>query len=647
MCARVRVRVLRCQMGQTDSHVIDGLRDIKAEPSPASTEPRDTVARRGWGDRHLWLVIALAACVVIPRAAMICRAHNEGVDDDYHLRRGLLFWSGLDVDLRLNDPTFGAAVTALPMWLLGCDSRDPIDARNVPPRELVPFGPRAGMESAQLSPVLRDKARASRRHVLYGQRLSPDALLMTVGVWKAALYVPFVAIAFAWCRSLYGTPSGWMAATLLVFEPNFAAQVHTAGLDVLAVEMIVITCYAAWRFARGRLTWWLVAMAAAGAVAMSVKHTALILPGALTVYLLIEAWTRGRPMLNVNAWRMRVRWAALAAVVWAGALWAMTAFDVSIPAEVGGDYWHPPKDAAGWRHTLAHVVEVQLTRHLPAGQYIGSVFSGLKHNAVGHWAYLLGEQRLRGWWYYFPVVASFKVPVGVLTLLGLGVFSLKYVRPRAGELALVVPLLAWGALLFVTNINIGFRHALPAYTFALLLATRTALPASPRWLRTAAWVGVAAAALHGLSYHPNYHAYFNLPRQRPYLDVNDSNVDWGQAIKPIARWLDEKHESIGDRPVHLRTFGDDNGVIAAWHLGHRVSRLEIESPRPRTGLLIISPIHVVGLYDAAQPYAALASAEPHDVIADTMLVYDMDKLVAGGFAWPEPVTGRLPFTDLR
>ena len=46
---------------------------------------------------------------------------------------------------------------------------------------------------------------------------------------------------------------------------------------------------------------------------------------------------------------------------------------------------------------------------------------GRAPSAGGHAAYLFGEARLRGWWYFFEVALAVKTPVGFLILLGAGV----------------------------------------------------------------------------------------------------------------------------------------------------------------------------------------------------------------------------------
>ena len=70
--------------------------------SPRDRKPR--LARESCGiDRGLLLVLLLAGAVVVPRSFLIARAHSESYDDDYHLKRGLLFLtrglSASEVDL--------------------------------------------------------------------------------------------------------------------------------------------------------------------------------------------------------------------------------------------------------------------------------------------------------------------------------------------------------------------------------------------------------------------------------------------------------------------------------------------------------------------------------------------------------------------
>ena len=59
---------------------------------------------------------------------------------------------------------------------------------------------------------------------------------------------------------------------------------------------------------------------------------------------------------------------------------------------------------------------------LPAWEYFDGIRVALLHNTEGHPAWLLGEARRFGWWYYFPVALAVKTPLALLVLV-LGVAS--------------------------------------------------------------------------------------------------------------------------------------------------------------------------------------------------------------------------------
>jgi hypothetical protein len=62
------------------------------------------------------------------------------------------------------------------------------------------------------------------------------------------------------------------------------------------------------------------------------------------------------------------------------------------------------------------------------------------------------------------------------------------------------------------------------------------------------------------------------------------------------------------------------------HLGDRVRWAGDEDPPPDSGILILSPIRLVGLYHGPERYKHLRNIEPTDVIGHALLVYDLDAL---------------------
>ena len=72
--------------------------------------------------------------------------------------------------------------------------------------------------------------------------------------------------------------------------------------------------------------------------------------------------------------------------------------------------------------------------------------------------------------------------------------------------------------------------------------------------------------------------------------------------------------------------------------------LDQYSPRPTGGLLLISPVRLAGAYEDSDPYAALRSHDPDDVIGNSILVFDLDRLGRGSpFRWPPPKSWPIRF----
>jgi hypothetical protein len=154
----------------------------------------------------------------------------------------------------------------------------------------------------------------------------------------------------------------------------------------------------------------------------------------------------------------------------------------------------------------------------------------------------------------------------------------------------------------------------------------------------AAWLAVVGTAVHAATFHPDYLSYVNFPREKLARDIGDSNLDWGQAMKQIARWLDARQLPAG-RPVWL-VYHPQRVDAVRHYVGGRARSLEVPEAWPSTGLLIISPMQ-----ETANPVVErrLRPLLPDAVIGHAVLVYDLDRLAAGGpFEWE-----RLPPTEPR
>jgi hypothetical protein len=546
-------------------------------------------------DRQCWVVLLVAALVVLPRGYLISAAQSERIDDEYHLIRGIAFLKRqlpAQGSLELNDPPLGEAISAMPNMVAGCVPED-----------------------------------LSRGSALYGLRLGPDTLLNLIGLWKSLLYLPVVVLAFVWTRQLYNLAAGWAAALLMLFEPTLAAHTPLPTLDVAATEAILFSCYLAWRYARSPSTGRLMMMSFAVAVALCIKHTAIILPIVCVAYAVL--WRVFRPA-QLPAGQLRSRWrylmahAVAAAPIVCASIWLLMLLDVGRP--------RIPQRFLESHAMLSRLLD----RPMPAGIYMSSLLEGFAHADKGHVAYLFGKISKSGWWYYFPAVAIYKVPLGIAALMLGAMLSLTKARLRFDELSLLIPCAAWSLFVMFAPIDIGWRHFLPAYVFAMLFACRALLLPGHAWM-IAAFGAIAACAIHATAFHPDYLCYINFPRHKPYLAISDSNVDWGQALKQTRAWI---LANARNRQVTVRDMGwTDLRQMEVQHRLGDVARMiaRNQAVLPTHGLFIVSPVAEAGVYERADLYRALRGRQAVAVIGHCMRVYDLDQLSNGrGFKWPLP-----------
>jgi hypothetical protein len=288
---------------------------------------------------------------------------------------------------------------------------------------------------------------------------------------------------------------------------------------------------------------------------------------------------------------------------------------------------------------------------LPAGIYVGSVFMSLLHLRAGHPSYLWGQVHFFSWWYYFPALALYKIPIGIGVVLLIGLLSLLWVKPRYGELPIFLCGIIWLLVMMRQPIGIGFRHFLPAEIFLLMLASRCAA-GRIKWPVVVSWIALSTAAVEMVHWAPDYMSYINFPRKDIWYVMSDSNLDWGQSRKEFKKWLYARPED--GRPVYFGYFGPIDVDLykeigprltqyaSLVHWVHRPTEKpgvtpnvlpDINFTMPRHGILVLSPVALTGQYDSIGDHFKPirdSHAEPEEVIGHNLLVFDLDKLYASG-----------------
>ena len=178
----------------------------------------------------------------------------------------------------------------------------------------------------------------------------------------------------------------------------------------------------------------------------------------------------------------------------------------------------------------------------------------------------------------------------------------------------------WSSSLFALNakFNIGERHILPLYPFALLIAGGI-------WER-ARHLGHLAEALvilalclnaaDALRYAPDYLAYFNVfvRPQNSWRLLTDSNLDWGQGLIALRNYQ-QQHP---DEPLHLAYFGSVDPAL------YGIQAAPLAEHEQAKGTLIVSPTLLSGQnLNDPDAYHWLWAYKPDRVVDHSLWVYDV------------------------
>ena len=398
------------------------------------------------------------------------------------------------------------------------------------------------------------------------------------------------AAVFWWARRAAGDVAGVLATLLFTTTPTVLAH---AGLVTTDTAMTGLTCMAAvyslhWGDKPGWRRSLLLGLLLAGAFLSKFSSLAFLPAG----WILMYSWHlwNARPGWRIASQEI-IRALPQALLAWAVAaflIWAMFNFDY------------------GYARFFK--------RPVPAYEFFNGIASAWRHNEAGHPAYLLGQVRTRGFWYYYPVALSVKTPLAMLVLVMASVIIL--FRRNGGAAAGMAAMFALGVLAvgMTSHINIGVRHVLPVYSgFAVCGGMAAA------YLAKAGRAGLISAilllgwhAVSGALAHPDYLSYSNeIARGHLEKILADSDLDWFQDMRQLAIRL----RQLGARHVYLKA--NDPDFMAASGLQLPPWDVVPDGDQPPTGW---SALQVTWWKLSGQPKWA-DRAEPREKIGRSIFLY--------------------------
>ena len=494
---------------------------------------------------------------------------------------------------------------------------------------------------------------------LYRSGNDPQTLLLAGRAAIAAVTVGLGALVYAWSTALAGPAGGRVSLAVLIFHPLVLGHGALITSDATVSLLFLAAVGGLWR---------LLQRGEASRLAMSILAVGLLLTAKMSAVLIVPMATLlvagriidGRPWpfdfgrKGVLTGRLRIAAACaglvavhvvgVAAVVWAayGFRYAAAGACPGLP-ELD---WQPLLSGGDWKMSLVRLARE--ARLFPEA-FLHGLTSAFTVTSISP-AFLDGRFYLHGSPWYFPLAFIYKTPLAfwLVVALAAGVAGRGLVLARDRRQAMLsaaydrwplfVILAVYGVVAMRSHFNIGLRHVMPMLPpLAILLGPAAAwrLPAW-KWSRAVPAAAVVLFAAESLLYWPNYLAYFNPlagGMRHAHCHLVDSNLDWGQDLPALRRWLDDR--GINRPPTCLAYFG--TAIPERYDI--RCHMLPSYPPRPSTlppnavwpaGTYCISASLLQGVFHvrAYGPWSADREVEYNRTIAQ------VSRLLS-----PEPIDG--------
>jgi len=375
---------------------------------------------------------------------------------------------------------------------------------------------------------------------------------------------------FKWAKELFGNRVALLALFLFSFSPTFLAHGRLVTTDVGAATGVFIASYYFIKALRDSSKRNLIFAGIVFGLAELCKFSVILLIP-FFVFLIFVWWL-------VKLGNLKQTLKVLISVLFIGyiLIWPIYQYHVwSYPSE------RQVQDAKVFlsaypnfiQKTILWAADKPILR--PYAQYLTGLFMVFHRASFGNTTYFLGEVSNLGWKNYFPIVYLLKEPLTfhILTLISLlyAAWLIKkpfwvnlfprvknWIKSHFSEFAMICFILLYWVVSLISNLNIGVRHLLPVFPFTILLVSALTI----NWLKSP-FLKLKYIFLVGLllwqtisviSIYPHFLAYFNELAGGPdngYIFSVNSNLDWGQDLKRLKKWVDEE----GIDKIYVDYFG--------------------------------------------------------------------------------------------
>ena len=462
------------------------------------------------------------------------------------------------------------------------------------------------------------------------------------------LGVLLAALLTRWARMTGGPLAGFIALTLYAFDPNIIAHSSLITTDITVTLLTTATLFSINVFlfphkGSHRQPAYLILTGLLLGLALLSKVSALLLLPAIGLFIGLRELSLRRTILSSLFYTIRTVFiiVSLAFIV----LWAGYGFEISQPA--------------GMKIAI------------PAGVHWEIYQSLTEHYQLGHPTFAFGRISTQGWWWYFPLAFLFKTPLPtvIVCMLGLVYGILDLIRKPIGQNRFnpnnLMVLLGWtliyAASSVFSSVNIGYRHLLPILPCLFIVAgyalskvwmnselvTSTSRNSTKPIIISILSILMAWLLLGALKTSAAPLEFFNElagGKSGGYRYLVDSNVDWGQNLWDLHRWMEDGQiEQV--RYAHYSPASPVQYGVDAAFLPPDPRAISFTPWHPDPGIYVIGATVLQGAYTPdINTYAYFRTKTPIARLGGALFIYNVENRAKPSWVVscaPEPAPDRI------
>lgn len=470
--------------------------------------------------------------------------------------------------------------------------------------------------------------------MMFWGRLGPIVITLLLG-----------GIIFVWTRKLYGNIAALFATTLFSFSPTFLAHGPLITTDVGAAFAFLFATFFLFRWLQKQNRKNLILAGVAFGIAQLMKFSLILLVPYFAAVVILWVLFKDRPLHLWSWHTVKRAGVYLGKLILIGLIGLLVVWPVYQYAVMDYPVERQVRDTTTTLEsspypTLAEGVEWMADKPVlrPYAQFFLGHLMVFQRVSGGNTVYFLGEVSSTAWAQYFPVVFLFKTPLAFILLIALAVTAVLVGKKRKEliawrmargtkekarkvlrlysewmskyivEISLLLFVVFYWTTSIMSNLNIGIRHVLPTFPFIYIVLAgilhrwihSVEVPRGQNPIETIKtffsslfrqWIKVLVIGILILWYvvspltvFPHMLAYFNEAADGPENGHNivvDSNLDWGQDLRGLARYVEENNIET----IKVDYFGGGN---PAYYLGDKYKRFDARDTEQREGWIAVS-----------------------------------------------------------